>query len=171
VNPGNIAALAAGAGFTGNDIDTAVAIALAESSGDPGKYNDERDAPGGTPPGQGSYGLWQIYLKKHPQFAGVNLLDPMTNAYAAFDVYSREGFHAWTTYNSGKYRAYLPAPSPMPQPPLTIDAATGLPDTESLYAEAMAPPPGQSDSGPSFGTVILWGIVGFFALWIFEEAS
>jgi hypothetical protein len=163
--------LAANAGFSGNDLATAVAIAMAESGGDPGKYNDEKYARGGTPPGKGSYGLWQIYLKKHPEFEGVNLLDPQINAHAAFDVYSREGFHAWTTYTSGKYQAFLPAAAGTADfragTPLTIDAATGLPIDENSFRASVA-----ADMVPedSFGKYLLWGIAGFFALWLFEES-
>jgi hypothetical protein len=160
VNAGNIAALAAGAGFSGNDVDIATAVAMAESSGNPQAYNPE-----------GSYGLWQIYLQDHPEFTGWNLYDPQTNARAAYQVYAKAGgrFTPWTTFKTGAFQKFL-APVVAPSPvPLTIDAATGLPDTESLYA-AM-PPPGQSDSGPSFGKVLLWAAVGLFALWIFEEAA
>jgi hypothetical protein len=124
MNASDISALAQSAGFTGSNIDTATAIALAESSGNPAEYNPEPLAPGGTPPGQGSYGLWQIYLKAHPEFAGENLLDPATNAAAAYRVYTVSGFRAWTTYRSGAYLQYLPAPA---APPLTIDASTGQP--------------------------------------------
>jgi hypothetical protein len=94
-----IQAYAAAAGFSGADLQTAVAIALAESSGNPSAYNPE-----------GSYGLWQIYLPAHPEYAGVNLNDPLTNANAAFAIYSSAGsFSPWSTYNSGAYLAYMPS--------------------------------------------------------------
>ncbi len=156
--------LAAGAGFSGNDLDVAVAVAMAESGGNPDAYNPE-----------GSYGLWQIYLPDHPEFAGWNLFDPPTNARAAYQVYAKAGgrFTPWSTYRPGKhgepprYLAFLPAAAP-----LTLDAATGLPvDPSSSFRAAvtadMMPPIAQ---GPSFGTVLLWGAIGLFALWIFEEA-
>lgn len=103
----NLAQLAANAGFAGEDLQTAVAVALAESHGDPNAYNPETAA--GTPQGQGSYGLWQIYLKVHPEFAGQNLYDSQTNANAAFSVYSKAGdsFEPWSTFKSGAYTAYL----------------------------------------------------------------
>ena len=131
-----IQAYAQNAGFTGYDLQMAVAIALAESNGgDPNAYNPEVAAPGGTPRGQGSYGLWQIYLKMHPEFAGQNLYDPQTNANAAYSIYSKAGgFDPWSTYTSGKYTAYMQAAPPPPaqqpagaMPVLTIDASTGLP--------------------------------------------
>ena len=57
----SIAEYAYRAGFRGDDLVTAVAVAYAESGGDPSNYNPEIAA--GTPEGQGSYGLWQIYRK------------------------------------------------------------------------------------------------------------
>ena len=101
-----IASYAANAGFTGEDLATAVAIALAESSGNPNAYNAEEAA--GTPLGQGSFGLWQIYVYANPQFAGSNLYDPQTNANAAYTLYEAAGgFSPWATYNSGAYTADL----------------------------------------------------------------
>ncbi len=102
-----ITALAAGAGFSGDDLATAVAVAMAESGGNPQAYNPEKSA--GAAQGQGSFGLWQVYLAAHPEFAGVNLLDPQTNALAAYSIYSAAGdsFAPWSTYKSGAYMAYL----------------------------------------------------------------
>ncbi len=106
LTPQQIAGYAAAAGFSGADLVTAVAIALAESGGNPSAYNPETAA--GTPQGQGSYGLWQIYLYAHPEYQGVNLFDPATNAGAAYAVYlGAGGFSPWSTYNSGAYQAYL----------------------------------------------------------------
>lgn len=104
-----IAQYAALAGFQGSDLVTAVAVALAESGGDPNAYNPETAA--GAPTGKGSYGLWQIYLNAHPEFAGQNLNDPQTNANAAFSVYRASGgaFTPWSTFNSGAYASNLDA--------------------------------------------------------------
>jgi hypothetical protein len=129
--------IAANAGFAGPDLATAVAVALAESSGNASAVNPE-----------GSYGLWQIYLPAHPEFAGWNLADPQVNAAAAFSVYSRAGgFSPWTTYKNGRYQAYLNAvPAGAADtgagstwsPPLTIDASTGLPIDDSTPTPAAA---------------------------------
>jgi len=102
-----IAQYAASAGFTGDDLATAVAIALAESAGNPKAYNPETAAR--TPQGQGSFGLWQIYLKAHPEFANVDLTDPQMNANAAFSVYQAAGnrFTPWSTFGNGAYAGYL----------------------------------------------------------------
>jgi Lysozyme like domain len=91
------------AGFQGDDLITAIAVALAESSGNPNANGDLTITPGG------SVGLWQINLKAHPEFAGEDLTDPQTNANAAYSVYQAAGnsFSPWSTYSSGAYEAYM----------------------------------------------------------------
>lgn len=176
LSPAQIAQYAAAAGFTGNDLLTAVDIALAESNGNPAAYNPETAAAGGTPQGQGSYGLWQIYSKMHPEFAGMNLADPQTNANAAFSIYAvAGGFTPWSTYTSGEYGMYEspavqaavaafngPAPAGAAAP-LVLDASTGQPISVALPAVA--------SSGPTLTDVLLWGGLGIVALWIYSEAA
>jgi hypothetical protein len=88
------------------DVNVAAAIALAESGGDPNAYNPETQA--GTPEGEGSYGLWQVYLHKHPEFATMDKFDPQTNANEAYLVYTQAGgFSPWSTFKSGKYQEFL----------------------------------------------------------------
>lgn len=103
LSPIAIAQLAANAGFTGQDLVTAVAIALAESSGNPGAVGDLNITPGG------SVGLWQINLRWHPEFTAAMLVDPQTNANAAFKVYRAAGnsFQPWSTFKTGAYTAHL----------------------------------------------------------------
>lgn len=105
-NPGNlnasqIAEFAQNAGFEGDDLAIAVAIALAESSGDPNALGDS-----GT-----SIGLWQIHFTVHPEFDQASLYDPQYNANAAFAIYSNRGgtFQDWSTYGNaaGHNNAYL----------------------------------------------------------------
>lgn len=106
-----IAQVASDAGFTGYDLNVAVAVALAESGGNTEAYNPEVAA--GTPAGQGSYGLWQIYAKVHPEFNSWNLFDPSANAAAAFSVYIGAGqtFLPWSTFKNGRYQAFLQSAS------------------------------------------------------------
>lgn len=180
LSPAQIAQYAAAAGFTGKDLITAVDIALAESGGNPGAYNPETAAAGGTPQGQGSYGLWQIYLKMHPEFAGENLADPQTNANAAYSIYAiAGGFTPWSTYTSGEYgmyespavlaavAAYGAAPA-QAAAPLTLDASTGQPvPAAPLYA---AIDPSALVAGASLTDVLVWGGLAIFALWIYSES-
>jgi hypothetical protein len=93
-----IAQVAAAAGFSGGDLTTAVAIAFAESSGNPQAHNGN---------GEDSWGLWQINLVAHPEFSSWDLTDPATNAKAAFILYSSSWFHPWSTFTSGVYTRYL----------------------------------------------------------------
>ncbi len=99
--PEQIAKLAYKAGFRGNDLNTAVAVALAESGGNTAAYNPE--AAAGTRPGSGSRGLWQIYGTVHPEYNNDSAFDPVINAQAAFKVYREAGgrFTPWSTYNAG----------------------------------------------------------------------
>ena len=138
--------LASGAGFSGDDLITAVAIALAESGGDPQAYNPEQSA--GAAQGRGSFGLWQIYLTAHPEFAGQNLLDPQVNAAAAYAVYSAAGnsFRPWSTFESGAYESHVAA------------VTQAMPVTPDVVASG--------DGGPSSsGDLLTLVIAGGLALW------
>ncbi len=92
--------LALGAGFGRDNANIMAAVAMAESSGQPGARGD----------GGASHGLWQIYTKAHPQLARkYNLFDVEDNAKAARDVYKGQGFSAWTMYKNGGYKKHLGA--------------------------------------------------------------
>jgi hypothetical protein len=141
-----IIGLAANAGFSGDDLATAVAVALVESEGgNPQAYNPETAA--GAPQGQGSFGLWQIYLHAHPEYAGVNLFDPQTNAAAAFAVYSAAGnsFRPWSTFTAGSYLAHLDA----------VNQVLAGSDTTA-----------GGGSVPGDGGILGMAIVGALALWL-----
>lgn len=151
-----LVALASGAGFTGPDLVTAVAIALAESGGNPQAYNPERMA--GAAQGYGSFGLWQIYLQAHPEFSSLNLFDPQTNASAAYAVYSGAGgFSPWSTYKSGAYQTYAAAVQQAVGP--DVVAAT---DASGATVDASVP----SSSGilaiVAIGGLIFWGVSRLF---------
>lgn len=124
--------LASQAGFSGADLATAVAVALAESSGNPDAYNPERAA--GAAEGHGSFGLWQIYLTAHPEFAGQNLFDPQTNAAAAYAVYAAAGdsFRPWSTFISGAYQVQLAAVNQALAASPDVTAGGGFPTTDLL---------------------------------------
>lgn len=95
-----IAQYAANAGFTGTDLQTAVAIALAESSGNAASVGD---LTLGT-----SVGLWQINLRAHPEYNADELKDPQANANAAYAIYVAAGysFRPWSTYKNGAFNQY-----------------------------------------------------------------
>jgi hypothetical protein len=99
LNAAQIAQYASQAGFSGNALITATAIALAESSGRTDVINS-----------LGCVGLWQIYQKYHPQWSVAQLQNPATNAQAAYAI-SNGGrdFTPWETYTNGMYIAQLGA--------------------------------------------------------------
>lgn len=107
-----IAAVARSAGFSGDALIKAVAIALGESGGRPNAHNGNRAT------GDDSYGLWQINMigslgpSRRRQFgltSNSELYDPATNARAAYAISnSGRNFGPWTVYTSGRYLAYMP---------------------------------------------------------------
>jgi hypothetical protein len=109
LSPEQIAQAAHDAGFRGHDLTTAVAIALAESGGDPRAHNP-------VPP-DNSYGLWQINMigalgpdRRHEFHLDANkeLFDAETNAKAAFAISGKgDSFQPWTTFTSGAYKSHL----------------------------------------------------------------
>lgn len=107
VNDARLYALAIGAGWTGNDAITAVAISIAEDrSSDPTVLS----APNSD--GSRDLGLWQINGGKDgvlwAQYGGQGaLVDPATNAAAAFGLWKARGFQPWSTFNDGSYKGFL----------------------------------------------------------------
>ncbi|MGH3881056.1 MAG: transglycosylase SLT domain-containing protein [Actinophytocola sp.] len=109
LSPEQIAQAAHDAGFRGQDLTTSVAIALAESSGDPKAHNDVSP--------DNSYGLWQINMlgalgpERRDQFdldSNRELFDPKTNAEAAFEISGRgDSFQPWSTFTNGAYKSHL----------------------------------------------------------------
>lgn len=120
-----IAGVAKKAGFTGNALSMAVAIALAESSG----YADNHNP---IPPDD-SYGLWQINMlgamgperrKRFNLKSNTDLYNPDTNARVAYAMSNGgKNWGAWATYTGGKYLGYLPR----------ARKAAGNPDTSGNY--------------------------------------
>jgi hypothetical protein len=103
--------LASSVGFP--DPETAAAIAMAESRGNPNATAIVTDPLPGNGP-ERSFGLWQINTLAHPQYDEGQLLDPTYNAKAALAVSSGgTNFTPWSTYNHGDYEQYMGSgPSP-----------------------------------------------------------
>lgn len=103
--------LARGVGFPEEALDTAAAVAIAESRGNPLASNvvtqaqaDAYNASHPTGPRHGpeaSFGLWQVNTLAHPEYEAARLQDPDYNARAAF-VISQGGlnWHAWATFTA-----------------------------------------------------------------------
>jgi len=113
--------LALAAGFAGQDIAIAAAIAIAESGGDPNAIGDNGH----------SFGLWQINRPSHPEFDGIDLSVPSANVWAAHSVWKQAGgsFRPWSTFTNGAYQQFLDGTVPAPSsgvdsnchPPTSID--------------------------------------------------
>lgn len=107
MNVDEVARAAHRAGFRGEGLTNAVAIALAESGGNPRAAN--RTAP------DDSHGLWQVNyfgnLKggRTKKFGPPEAqYDPDTNAKAAYQISGAgRNFRPWTTFTSGKHKQYL----------------------------------------------------------------
>lgn len=104
-------AVLAAAGFTGDDLATALGVAYAESQGYTDAVGDttlvnEKWGP--------SIGLFQIRSLRHPEqyprpdnmrYAD-KLRDVTYNASTAYAIFSKYGWKQWSTYNSGSYKKY-----------------------------------------------------------------
>lgn len=100
------------AGFSGDALVTAVAVAMAESGGNIKAHNTNS----GT--GDNSYSLWQINMlggmgpSRRKQFglkSNDDLFNPVTNAKAAYALSGGgKSFKPWTTYTKGVYKKYVP---------------------------------------------------------------
>jgi Lysozyme like domain len=115
VNLAQLRALAVSTGF--EDPDTAAAIAMAESGGNPLAQGDPPGPADATPNGTStSFGLWQVHVPAHPEYDPQSLLDPNYNAKAALAISSGGTvWKWWSTFNPDPvtgvpaYLQYLPA--------------------------------------------------------------
>lgn len=111
LTPAQIAGVAEKAGFKGRGLVIAVAVAMAESGGNPRAHNP-------VPPDD-SYGLWQINMLgamgtvRRTQYglaSNADLFDPAKNAKAAYSI-SAGGVNwvPWSTYTNGAYKQFMTA--------------------------------------------------------------
>lgn len=110
----SIAHVAHQAGFRGEDLAKAVAVAMAESRGNPNARGDVDLQE----PGEQSTGLWQIHYRPSRD-GGVEArdpgrnTDPVTNAKNARQIWEQQGWNAWSVThgtpdsNANHYSRYL----------------------------------------------------------------
>lgn len=148
-----IAQLAAGAGFSGPDLETAVAVALAESR--EGQTDLLGDLGIQTATYGPSVGLWQIRTV-NPGYGNAfdqahrnhqANLDPATNAANAYAIYTNpngRGWREWGAYTDGNYRRYLER--------ARIAAGTESPPLPTKRSDTIPPvPERRSDAGSGSG--------------------
>ena len=111
----------------GADAQTACAVCMAESRGDPTAHNTN---------GEDSRGIFQINVapNANPGYAAEDLFDPWTNARVAHEIWQARGWQPWTTYTGGAYQQFLgqcggtgsPAPLPAINKSWLIPALIGV---------------------------------------------
>ena len=103
LTPSDVISVASRAGFVGQDLRIAGAIAKAESGLNPSAKN--LVSP------DYSIGLWQINMLAHKETYGTEaeLTNPDRNATAAFQIYTRRSstFQAWSTYTNNAYQSHM----------------------------------------------------------------
>lgn len=95
MNAEQIADVALQAGFPNDEkkLQTAVAVALAESGGDPAVVSSTGDV-----------GIWQINLAAHPQYPADKLKDPLYNAGAMVAISANgTNWKPWFAYTTGRH--------------------------------------------------------------------
>lgn len=134
-----IAGAVKAAGWPQNLWNTAVAVALAESSGQIDVVNSI-----------GASGLFQILRSAHPElFTQYKWDDPTQNAKMALIVYRNAGdsWSPWVTYTSGAYRQYL----------ARAGKATGSPVAPDAVGSSVS----SSGATTNLSAVGFWPRVGF----------
>lgn len=98
-----IAKFARGAGFHGDDVTTATAVALATSGG-VASFDVSAHAPG-----CGHWvGLWGVNVDKYPELADRDLHVPYVAAAVAHELCERHGGWEWApAFTSGQYVPFL----------------------------------------------------------------
>lgn len=99
--PAVVARFARGAGFAGDELVPAVAVALATSDGD--DLWHQVNEPG---PSYDGRGLWGVDVVEAPELADLDLYDPRVNATAAHSLSAAAGGSlAWSpVFRSGAWR-------------------------------------------------------------------
>lgn len=96
--------------WTGDNVAIAVAVAQAESGGNPTARGDTSLQTAQWGP---SIGLWQIRSLNSQKGSGGTRdesanTNPDTNAKHAHEIWAGSGWGAWSAYTNGAYKMYLP---------------------------------------------------------------
>jgi Lysozyme like domain len=167
-----VAAAVYGGGFRGSELPTAVAVALAESGGDP--HITHRNSNGSV-----DYGLMQINSIHSQILAAGRWDDPTSNAKMGYQIYVDAGkkFTPWNAYKNLRYRLFMaravvatrnlggnvPAPADPNAPGLgkvTLPDVSGVLQTIAFLSDARNwRRVGIFLAGLLLGAFGLWGIV------------
>lgn len=158
-----IAGYARGAGFSGSDVTKAVAIAFAESRGNPKAINRANRN------GSVDYGLMQINTVHKQLLASGKWDDPASNMAMARRVFLDAGgkWTPWATYNSGSYLAFMPKAAiatkkpPGNAPTIVQPGQTDMPTPVTTVNAGFS----FVDNLPRFVQGIIGGLLVLFALY------
>lgn len=128
LSPAQIGSAMRRAGWPEAAIPVGIAVAMAESGGNPNATNKNRN-------GSTDYGLFQINSIHGSLVVGKNWSDPVENARMALKLYKDSGWKPWVAYNSGSYRKNLDA------------AAKGAQESRGGGSAALPPETGPDLSG------------------------
>ena len=134
--------LARSVGMPEDKISSMVAIALAESGGDP-TIDTVKSGLDPEKKNEFSLGLWQINMlgrmgeERRKQFgisSNEQLYDPVVNAKAALAILNSQGLGAWGAYTNESYKDYLPGAQ------AAFEKVKGTPPVEIEYKKQSPPP-------------------------------
>ena len=123
-------------------VSSMVAIALAESGGDP-TIDTVKSGLDPEKKNEFSLGLWQINMlgrmgeERRKQFgisSNEELYDPVVNAKAALAILNSSGLGAWGAYTNESYKDYLPGAQ------AAFEKVKGTPPVEIQYKKQSPPP-------------------------------
>lgn len=123
-----IAGVAQAAGFKGESLVIAIAVAMAESSGDTNALGDTTITTAVWGP---SVGLWQVRTLKAETGTGKSrdknkLTDPAFNARSAYSIAGGgSNFKPWSMYTNGRYKKHMEAARKAAKQPAAGSSAGG----------------------------------------------
>lgn len=118
LSPAQMAGYLKAAGFTGSQVVIMTAIGSAESGGD--TLITHRNSDGST-----DHGVWQINDHANADvFSLGDWRNPADNARMAYTIYKRQGYQAWSVFNSHAYTSHLGSAQLGAAQPATVPAAT-----------------------------------------------
>lgn len=148
-----IAKLMREAGFPNSEIRRGVAIALAESGGDPSVQNSI-----------GATGLWQILLSAHPEMSESTARNPILATQYAYKLWQQSGWQPWEAFTNGAFekymarggliRAFAGAPPSKLTAPGRDKAAEATPKSKGKKSSTVLPSGARPQSTP-FGSSML----------------
>lgn len=135
---GQIAGYAYAAGFRGTALRNAVAVALAESGGNPAAVGTNSDQWRSR-----DRGLWQINSHWHPEVSDAAAFNPATAAVAAYRISSHgTSWSAWSTWKNGAAQTQMGV------------ATIGVTQAQNADFKLPGPIPDIPLPGPDFGPFV-----------------